>query len=725
MPRPLKVLLAVSAILTSLGTAFAGAAENRHGVAVIIGNRTYESSVPTVKYAFNDAEAVKRLVTGGLGYRAGNVIDLRDATYAQLRAVFGNETTHEGKLYQFVRPGKSDVVVFYSGHGVPGLKDKRGYILPVDADPDNPELNGYPLDLLFDNLAKIEARSVTVFIDACFSGASDAGMLIDSASPVFIKGTVPAATGAVTVITASQGSQLASWDHEARHGLFTEHLLQALYGKADGKDYGNGDGRITAGEIKAYLDDEMTYAARRRYNRHQKTSLTGAADRVLATYAPGQFPERPSLARPTPTPERPRKAPSPGPTMEPGPTLETGIGIPSFFGGSDDERELGKKVAKVISADLSKTGRYRIIDPGPYVNVNPNALPPFEDWRWHKAVGLVHGQVMKTAGGRLRMEFRLWDVRAQRQIIGQALSTEPGNWRRIAHKIADSIHKKQTGMGALFDSRVVYVSQRFTPAGGTKPVRRLAIMDQDGGGHRYLTDGRFPSYWPAVSPTNIEIAYVGFHPDRLRLFLFNIDTGRQEAVTIPPGQPGFPVFSPDGRMIAFSLTGAGGTDIHLTNLATRQTKRLTEGPSPEIAPSFSPDGTRIVFSSGQPGGSLRLAVMGADGRGRAWVNHGPGSYAFPAWSPKGDLIAFIKGADGRSHLGIMRPNGTGERLLAQGVAPSRPSWSPNGEMLLFTKLYGSRKQAETLFTIGIDGRYENPVATPAHATEADWTRLNP
>ena len=719
MPRQLKYLLAVCALLMSLGAPVAGAVENRDGVAVIIGNRTYASSVPAVKYAFNDAEAIKRLVTGSLGYRAGNVIDLRDATYAQLRAVFGNETTPEGKLFQFVRPGRSDVVVFYSGHGVPGLKDKRGYILPVDADPDNPELNGYPLDLLFDNLAKIEARSVTVFIDACFSGASDGGMLIESASPVFIKGTVPVATGAMTVITAAQGSQLASWDHEARHGLFTEHLLQAFYGKADGKSYGNGDGRITAREIKAYLDDEMTYAARRRYNRHQKSSLMGPEDRVLATYAPGQFPERPSLARTAPAPEIARKAPSLGPASE------TSIGIPSFFGGSDQERALGKKVAKIISADLSKTGRYRIIDPGPYVNVNPNEAPPFEDWRYQKAVGLVHGRVKKTAGGQLRMEFRLWDVEKERQIIGQALSTEPGNWRRVAHKIADSIHKKQTGMGALFDSRVVYVSQSFTASSGSKPVRRLAIMDQDGGGHRYLTDGRFPSFYPAVSPKNTDIAYVGFYPDRLRLFIFNIETGRQEAVPIPPGKPGFPRFSPDGRKIAFSLTGAGGTDIHLVDLVTRQARRLTEGPLEDFSPSFSPDGTRIVFSSRQRGGLFHLSVMDANGRGRAEIDRGSGSYSFPSWSPKGDLIAFIKEGDGPNHLGIIRPDGSAERLLAQGVAMSPPAWAPNGEMLLFAKPDGSPAKAEKLFTIGIDGHSEHPVPTPAHATQADWTPLNP
>jgi uncharacterized caspase-like protein len=139
------------------------AAENKDGVAVIIGNKTYQGRIPAVDYAHNDAEAIKRFVTDVLGYREGNIIDLRDATQAQLLSVFGNQDTHEGKVWQYVRPGKSDVVVFYSGHGVPGQRDRRGYLLPVDADPNTPEINGYSIDLLYKNLSKIDTRSTTVF----------------------------------------------------------------------------------------------------------------------------------------------------------------------------------------------------------------------------------------------------------------------------------------------------------------------------------------------------------------------------------------------------------------------------------------------------------------------------------------------------------------------------------------------------------------------------------
>ena len=186
-----------------------------------------------------------------LGFDPENVIDLRDATQAEMWSTFGSRATADrSELWAYLDPdGNSDVVVFYSGHGVPGLEDKRGYLLPVNADPDTAELNGYPIDVLYDNLSNLEeARSVAVYLDACFSGGSGAGgMLIQSASPVYVGADLPAQAGKrLTVLTAATGKQLASWDREAGHGLFTHHLLDALYGKGDT----DSDGRVTAREAK-------------------------------------------------------------------------------------------------------------------------------------------------------------------------------------------------------------------------------------------------------------------------------------------------------------------------------------------------------------------------------------------------------------------------------------------------------------------------------------------
>ena len=236
--------------LLALVLAFCGAAvaevRDPNGVAVVIGNKDYVNDrVPEVAFAHRDAEAFKRYVLDVLGYDPANVIDLRDASQAEMLSAFGGPGTHEAStLWSYLDPdGGSDVVVFYSGHGVPGQRDRRGYLLPSDANPDTVEINGYPIDQLYENLGRLEeAREVRVYLDACFSGDSHRGMLIRAASPVAMSAAPPAGSEGLTVLTAASGTQLASWDEEARHGMFTHHLLDALYGGGDG----NGDGKVTA-----------------------------------------------------------------------------------------------------------------------------------------------------------------------------------------------------------------------------------------------------------------------------------------------------------------------------------------------------------------------------------------------------------------------------------------------------------------------------------------------
>ena len=293
-----SVLLAAAAAAAFVPVATVRAEfANPDGVAVIVGNRNYPNDrVPPVAYAHRDAEAFERYVLDVLGFDPENIINLRDATKAELEGAFGNEREHghEGRLWQYLNPESgSDVVVFYSGHGVPGQKDGRGYLLPSDADADTAEINGYPIDVLYGNLAKlVEARSVTMYLDACFSGDSPGGTLVQSASPVYVEASIPVQThGRFTVLTAASKAQLASWDQDAEHGLFTHHLLDALYGQGD-RDR---DGRVTAREVKRYLDRHMTRAARRKFRRHQRASLIGRTETVVASASAGAYPVRPML----------------------------------------------------------------------------------------------------------------------------------------------------------------------------------------------------------------------------------------------------------------------------------------------------------------------------------------------------------------------------------------------------------------------------------------------
>ena len=302
-----SALLAASAIMAFFAASLWGVASapaqvhNPHGVAVIIGNRDY-AHTEKVAYAHRDTDAFKEYVTDLLGFDPKRVIHLRDVTLTQMIEVFGNEREFKGEVWRLLdQGGRSDVVVFYSGHGVPGLRDKRGYLVPVNARPDTVELSGYPIEVLYANLGKLKkARSVVVYLDACFSGDSHAGMLFERASPVKIRAALPKEVGRrVTVLTAASGKEVASWDDSARHGLFTNHLLSALYGAGDSDK----DGRVTAGEAKSYLDRHMTEAARK-IRRVQNASLMGSKDAVLSV---ARFPERPSLGGGKKAGEKPKK----------------------------------------------------------------------------------------------------------------------------------------------------------------------------------------------------------------------------------------------------------------------------------------------------------------------------------------------------------------------------------------------------------------------------------
>jgi hypothetical protein len=246
---------------------------NYDAVAVIIGNRLYKQEgkgIPNVEYAHRDAELMKRYLIEVFGYDEGNILMLKDATYSDMASVFGTERVPKGKLANMVKPGKSEVFVFYSGHGAPDADTKTGYLVPVNADPANIKINGYPTDLLYSNLNETGAVNTTVVLDACFSGASGGGeMLIKNASPLAINVKNQAGTlEQGQIFTASSGDQIASWYPDMQHGLFTYQFLKAAKGAADA----NGDGIITVSEMEQYLDDTtegVPYLARRLHNRVQ------------------------------------------------------------------------------------------------------------------------------------------------------------------------------------------------------------------------------------------------------------------------------------------------------------------------------------------------------------------------------------------------------------------------------------------------------------------------
>jgi hypothetical protein len=250
---------------------------NSDAVAVVVAVRDY-ARVPTVDYALRDASLAKAYLVKALGYEEKNIIFLQNPSKADLEGVFGISGKPQGRLYNYVRKGESDVFVYYTGHGAPDLKTREAYLVPTDALPSYIDLQGYPLSTLYENLAQIPARSMTVVLDACFSGAYDKGMIIEQASPLPVAAVTERPVGSMNVVTACGAGEVASWYADKRHGLFTYWFLKGLQGEADE----NKDKSITAGELRKYVSDNVSYWAQRLYNRTQTPTSSGDETRVVA-----------------------------------------------------------------------------------------------------------------------------------------------------------------------------------------------------------------------------------------------------------------------------------------------------------------------------------------------------------------------------------------------------------------------------------------------------------
>jgi TolB protein len=403
------------------------------------------------------------------------------------------------------------------------------------------------------------------------------------------------------------------------------------------------------------------------------------------------------------------------------------IAVPDF--GSDaNAGQAAHDITQVLSADLERSGLFKPLDPKAFIDKEAATRTPprYGDWRLINAQALVTGSVETQPDGRLQVEFRLWDVFAEQQLTGLRYTTTQQNWRRIAHIVADAVYKRITGEDGYFDTRVVYVSETGPM---DRRIKRLAIMDQDGANHRFLTDGRALVLTPRFSPTAQEITYLSYARGVPRVYLFNIDTGQQEVLGDFPGMTFAPRFSPDGNKVIMSLAVDGNSDIYTLDLRTRQATRLTDSPAIDTSPCYSPDGTQIVFNSDR-GGSQQLYTMRADGSNVARISFDQHArYGTPVWSPRGDLIAFTKIDNGQFYIGVMRPDGNGERLLTQAFLVEGPTWAPNGRVLMYFRQTPSDSKGQggntRLYSIDLTGHNEREVITPQDASDPAWSPLIP
>ncbi len=398
------------------------------------------------------------------------------------------------------------------------------------------------------------------------------------------------------------------------------------------------------------------------------------------------------------------------------------IAVTDLASSTGAESTIGRDIARVINADLERSGLFRPIDKGAFIEqVGYNfSIPRYPDWRQINAAGLVTGSVVSTGAGKIKVSFRLWDTYAEEQIAGKEYNTLTQNWRRTAHLIADEIYKRITGESGYFDTRIVYVSESGP---WKKRIKRLAIMDQDGENHKFLTDGRYLVLTPRFSPNTQEILYLSYAKGKPQVFLRDLQTGREESLGTYQGMSFAPRFNDNGNKMVMSIAKDGSTQIYELDLRSRAMHPITSGSSISTSPSYSPDGKSIVFNSDR-GGSQQLYIMDAGGGNVRRISFGDGRYGTPVWSPRGDLIAFTKMSGGQFFIGVMRSDGSGERLLTQGWLVEGPSWSPNGRVLVFHKQAGGGSRVR-LHSIDVTGRNLREILTPADASDPAWSPLLP
>lgn len=413
------------------------------------------------------------------------------------------------------------------------------------------------------------------------------------------------------------------------------------------------------------------------------------------------------------------------PTLTQGVFKPRPIAVSDFSASKPALQDLANDIPGIVRENLERSGLFRPISTKAFVQT-PGSIEQegvrFPEWRSTGAETMVSGHVSTDDQGQTRVEFRLWDVLSQEQLIGMAYTTTPANWRRIAHIMSDEIYKRITGEDGYFDTRIVYISESG-PA--HQRVKRLAIMDQDGANHKYLTDGSYLVLTPRFSPATQRITYMSYRGGVPKVYLYDINTGAHEPLGSFPGMTFAPRFSPDGQKVVMSMARDGNTDIYVMDLNSRQVKRMTSSNAIETAPSYSPDGRQIVFESDRSG-TQQLYIMNVDGSGMNRLTFGKGRYGNPVWSPRGDLIAFTRMYQGKFYIGVIRPDGSGERLITNAFHVEGPSWSPNGRVLTYFKETpnGDRRSAR-IYTIDITGYNERWLRTPKDGSDPAWSPSNP
>tara|TARA_B100000886_G_C20412392_1_gene487677 strand:+ start:120 stop:1403 length:1284 start_codon:yes stop_codon:yes gene_type:complete len=404
-------------------------------------------------------------------------------------------------------------------------------------------------------------------------------------------------------------------------------------------------------------------------------------------------------------------------TIEPLP-----IAISKFNYKSIKEKIISNELYEIISNDLNNSGLFRKISNKAFLQNEEEVFfqPSFRDWSLIDANLIISGE-LNLKNDKLLVNIKLWDVYREKLILSKKIEViNDNNLRTVAHIISNLVYQRVTGEKGYFDTKLVYIAEEKTSNNVSK---RIAIMDYDGNNHEYLTDGKNMAITPRFSPDGKKIAYLSFSNKKPTVYLLNLDTKKEKILGNFSGMSFAPRFSPDGEKIIFSLTKKGSSNIFIQKLENNEIIQITNNRHINTSPSFSPDSKWIVFSSDRSG-KQNLYIKKNDGdilKKAKRISFGPGSYATPVWSPRGDYIAFTKTYKNEFFIGLIKKDGSGERIIATGYLTESPSWSPNGRTLVFNKVSKSNEKLNSsIFTIDITGNLEKKLNTLSDASDPDW-----
>ena len=378
------------------------------------------------------------------------------------------------------------------------------------------------------------------------------------------------------------------------------------------------------------------------------------------------------------------------------------------FGWEGDAPEMPLDVVKVISDDLLRSGRFAPIDEAKMLQKpTDGADVDFQDWGFVGVEAVVVGKVIQTGPNAYTLQFQLFDVFGRKQLVGYRMPASRGTMRGAAHRAADMIYEKLTGIKGVFGTKVAYVTAKRQ---GEGQLYSLIVSDQDGFNEYTIMESKDPIMSPAWSPDSRQLAYVSFEGSKSSIFVQTLRTGNRFQVSSKPGINGAPSFSPDGKKLVVTLGGVDGNlDIHVLDINSRRTTRLTTNRSIDTEGTWSPDGRYIYFTSDRSGGP-QIYRVNANGGTPERVTY-EGSYnARPRLSPDGKRLAMVHNDRGNYRIAVMSLDRKDLLVLSTGRQDESPSFAPNSDILIYATRQG---RDGVLETVSADGLIRQKMASRA------------